>query len=91
MELPYEMQLAILFMINCNFFKLWCVIVCIYIYIFSARTSRYGNVFVNIATPTDVLHITGLEPGKISTGLKLTISIWMIFDIHAFVQSHKIK
>ena len=60
----------------------------IYLYIFSARTCRYGNVFLNIATPTDVLHITGLESGKISSGMNLTITIWIIFDIHTFVLSH---
>ena len=85
--MPYEMQLANLFMINCNFLQnIMCY--CMYIYIFSARTSRYGNVFLNIATPTDVLHITGLERGQISSGMKLTIIIWMIFDIHTFVLSH---
>ena len=87
--MPYEMQLANLFTINCNFLQnMMCYCMYIYIYIFSARTSRYGNVFPNIATPTDVLHITGLESGKISSGMKLTIIIWMIFDIHTFVLSH---
>ena len=87
--MPYEMQLANLFMINWNFLQnIMCYCIYIYIYIFSARTSRYGNVFLNIATPTDVLHITGREPGKNASGMKLTIIIWMIFDIHTFVLSH---
>ena len=87
--MPYEMQLVNLFMINCNFLQnimCYCIYIYIYIYI-SARTSRYGNVFLNIATPTDVLHKTGLEPGKISSGMKLTIIIWIISDIHTFVLS----
>ena len=60
----------------------------IYIYIFSASASSYENVFLTIATPTDVLHITGLKHGKVASGIKLTIIIWMIFDIHTFVLSH---
>ena len=72
--MPYEMQLANLFMINCNFLQnIMCYCIYIYIYIFSARTSSYGNVFLNIVTPTDVLHITGLEPGKIASDMKLKV------------------
>ena len=56
----------------------------IYIYIFSARTSSYGNVFLNIVTPTDVLHITGLEPGKIASDMKLSNIIWIIFGMYTF-------
>ena len=36
----------------------------------------------NIATPTDVLRITGLEHGKFASGMKLTNIIWIIFGIH---------
>ena len=60
----------------------------LYIYIFSVVTISYRDVFLNLATPTDVLHITGLEPGKIASGMKLTQHHWMIFDIHTFVLSH---
>ena len=43
-------------------------------------------------TYDDVLHINGLEPGKIASGMKLTIIIWMVFAIHTFVLSYfKIK
>ena len=86
--MPYEMQLANLFMINCNFLQnMMCY--CMYIYIFSVQELAVMETFsLNIATPTDVLHITGLESGKMSSGMKLTIIIWMIFYIHTFVLSH---
>ena len=44
----------------------------LYIYIVSAVTISYRDVFLNMAIQTDVLHITGLEPGKIASGMKLT-------------------
>ena len=57
----------------------------LYIYIFSARTSSYWDVFQNITTPIDVLYITWLEPGKLASSMKLTNIIWVIFGIYTFV------
>ena len=61
----------------------------LYIEIFSARTCNYWDVVCpTIATPTDVLIITGLEHRKIVSGMKLTNIIWMLFCIHTFVLSY---
>ena len=38
----------------------------------------------NIATPTDVLHITGRERVKFASGMKLTNTIWIICGKHTF-------
>ena len=48
-------------------------------------------VCTNKATPTNVLSITELEPGKFSTGIKLTNIIWIIIWYAHFSYYHIYK
>ena len=41
-------------------------------------------VCTNITKPTNVFHITGLENGKIASGIELPNIICMIFGMHTF-------